>query len=293
MEDADLKYPKMSFSTKILFLCRSYFEMRNDSLFIILLLLYFTSCGSKKFSSEEINAQNAIFEYESGAITRGDTSKKQIAVVFTGDEYADGAIHIQKVLSRHKIPASFFFTGNFYKNPHFQKIIESLVKNGYYLGAHSDEHLLYCDWNKRDSLLVSQEEFGEDLKANYSKMSRFGINKEDALFFLPPYEWYNDTIAEWTKKEGLQLINFTHGTLSHADYTSPEDPNYRSNESIYKSIMNFEAETKNGLNGFILLMHIGVSPKRTEKFYYKLNDLIIELKERGYKFKRIDALLKN
>jgi peptidoglycan/xylan/chitin deacetylase (PgdA/CDA1 family) len=98
-------------------------------------------------------------------------------------------------------------------------MIRRLKKDGHYLGAHSDMHLLYCDWNKRDSLLVTHSQFSFDLADNYSEMARLGMDVKKAKYFLPPYEWYNDTIAAWTKQLGLQLISYTPGTLSHADYT--------------------------------------------------------------------------
>ncbi len=169
--------------------------------------------------------------------------------------------------------------------------IKRLKKDGHYLGAHSNEHLLYCDWKNRDSLLVTKETFLTDLWENYVEMEAFGVKKKEAPYFLPPYEWYNDTIAAWTKQAGLQLINFSPGTLSHADYTTPNAKNYRSSETIYQSIISYEQ--KRGMNGFILLMHIGTDPKRTDKFYYQLPLLIKHLKNKGYQFKKVDALLKN
>jgi peptidoglycan/xylan/chitin deacetylase (PgdA/CDA1 family) len=231
------------------------------------------------------------FECESGAIVRGHTGEKELALVFTGDEFADGGEHILSVLRSQQIPGSFFFTGNFYRNPRFEQLIPSLLSDGHYLGAHSDKHLLYCDWNNRDSLLVTKKEFIDDLENNYQAMNLFGISKESATYFLPPYEWYNDTISIWTKSLDLQLINFTHGTMSHADYTTPDMPEYRSSEVIYQSIIDFERGNGEGLNGFILLSHIGTDPDRKDKFYYHLEPLIIELKIRGYRFKRIDELL--
>jgi len=189
------------------------------------------------------------------------------------------------------VKASFFLTGKFYKNPVFKTLIEQLVNDGHYLGAHSDQHLLYCDWLRRDSLLVTQKQFRDDLQDNYVAMIGFGITKEDALFFLPPFEWYNDSISTWTSQMGLQLINLSHGTLSHADYTVPGNKNYRSSEEIFQSILDYEESASNGLNGFILLSHIGTAPERTDKFYNYLDQLIIELKSRGYQFKRVDELL--
>ena len=75
---------------------------------------------------------------------------------------------------------------------------------------------------------------------NLEVMHASGINMSRTKFFLPPYEWYNDTIAAWTKESGLKLINYTPGTLSHADYTTPADKNYRSSETIYNSIIDHE-----------------------------------------------------
>src|SRR3546814_970846 len=74
---------------------------------------------------------------------------------------------------------------------------------GHYLGSHSDKHLLYCDWANRDSLLVTRAEFERDLADSYDALAAFGVNKEQARYFLPPYEWYNDTIASWTDRKSV------------------------------------------------------------------------------------------
>lgn len=213
-------------------------------------------------------------------------------MVFTGDEFGDGGNDIARTLARQKIKASFFLTGRFYRNRLFSTVIQQLKSGGHYLGAHSDQHLLYCDWGRRDSLLVTKKQFQSDLLQNYAEMKKFGIEKSKAKYFLPPYEWYNDTIAAWTKEMGLQLINFTPGTLSHADYTTPADKNYRSNDIIFKSITGYEQAKPAGLNGFILLVHIGADPKRAEKFYSRLVELLDYAKGKGYRFCTIPELLK-
>jgi peptidoglycan/xylan/chitin deacetylase (PgdA/CDA1 family) len=213
-------------------------------------------------------------------------------LVSTGDGFADGGKYIAKVLKEENIHGSFFLTGNFYRNKKFKKIIKDLKKNGNYLGSHSDKHLLYCDWEKRDSLLVTKQEFTEDLQNAYKELNKWNIEKNEAHYFLPPYEWYNDSIAKWTNEMGLQLVNFTPGTRSNADYTYPEMGNkYVNSDSVFNSIIHYEMRSSNGLNGFILLVHLGTDPQRTDKFYKRLPELINELKERGYQFVRIDELL--
>jgi len=160
------------------------------------------------------------------------------------------------------------------------------------LGAHSDQHLLYCDWTKRDSLLVTKEEFKKDLLENYKKMAAFGISKNQASYFLPPYEWYNDTIAAWTNELSIQLINYTPGSLSHTDYTTPDAKNYRSSAAIYQSIIDYEKKSSCGLKGAILLMHIGTDPKRSDKLYHLLPQLLQWLTEKKYSLVTVNQLLK-
>ena len=231
------------------------------------------------------------FTLEQGAITRGDRSKRRLALVFTGDEFADGAPTITRVLKQHGVKASFFLTGRFYRNPAFKSVIQTLRDYGHYLGAHSNNHLLYCDWTNREKTLISKETFDTDLKRNYDAMSGFGISKNDARYFLPPFEWYNQTISNWTSSFGLQLINFTPGTRSNADYTTPEMAGYISSEAILHRIEGYEAKDPAGLNGFIFLMHIGVAAERTDKLYDHLDSLIDWMKIKKYELVRIDDLL--
>ncbi|HEX2984681.1 MAG TPA: glycoside hydrolase family 9 protein, partial [Ignavibacteriales bacterium] len=194
--------------------------------------------------------ENDKTKKEFGGIIRGDTTAKVIYLAFTGHEFADGGEAIAKVLTDKGIKGNFFLTGDFYRNPANKELISKLVKNGNYLGAHSDNHLLYAPWEKRDSVLIGRDEFKKDIQDNYSEMQKFGIKKENAKFFLPAYEWYNQKISDWINELGLQLVNFTPGTASNADYTIPSMQNYKGSDEIYARILKYE-ETK-GLNGFIL-----------------------------------------
>ena len=252
----------------------------------IILCLFFLISGAQNNSPED----HTIISH--GAIIRGDTTLKNIALVFTADEFGDGATFITKALKNRKIQASFFFTGNFYRDPQYKSTIQTLKKNGHYLGSHSDRHLLYCSWENRDSLLVTREAFKSDLENAYAEMGKFGIRHKDAHFFLPPYEWYNDSIAGWTHEMSLKLVNFTPGTRSNADYTYPEmGSKYIGSNSLLQSILQYEKNSTSGLNGFILLIHFGTDPRRTDKFYLQLPELIKSLKNRGYNFLKINELL--
>jgi peptidoglycan/xylan/chitin deacetylase (PgdA/CDA1 family) len=184
------------------------------------------------------------------------------------------------------VKGSFFLTGNFLRNPEFQSVVQQMRAEGHAIGPHSDRHLLYNSWENRDSLLVSEKEFRKDLKANMKELREAGTGKRKVKFFLAPFEWYNREIAEWSRETGLTLINFTPGTGTNADYTTPGMGGYKSSDVLWDHLSRFEERNRLGLKGAIILVHLGTHPDRQDKFYNRLGDLIDELRRRGYDFGR-------
>jgi len=264
-------------------MCKKNVKNRVFDLILFILWLFFIPSCSNGPGEKDQSVKD-----ENGAVIFKDTTRKTIYLVFTGHDFGEGFPVIEELLNRRGIKASFFFTGDFYRNPEFENLIKRLLKGGNYLGAHSDKHLLYCSWEKRDSLLVDHGTFDLDLDQNYKEMKKFGILKKDARWYMPPYEWYNRTIAAWTAERGLILVNFSPGTRSNADYTYPEmGDRYVPSEAITRSIL--EYEEKKGMNGFILLIHPGTDPRRNDKYYLHLDSVLTILENKGYGFGRIDG----
>jgi peptidoglycan/xylan/chitin deacetylase (PgdA/CDA1 family) len=197
-------------------------------------------------------------------------------------------------LEKQQIKGSFFFTGRFYRNKSFQPGIKKLYQQKNLLGSHSDMHLLYCDWTKRDSTLVTKDSLLHDLSQSLYSILNTGIKEKDmSLFFIPPYEWWNTETAKWLTDVGSKVFSLTPGTGSNADYTYPEMGNtYKTNDAIITSIKRFNETRPAGLNGVTLLVHAGADPRRKEKLYDRLDELISYCKKQGYTFKRIDELLR-
>jgi len=218
-----------------------------------------------------------------GAIVRMDTTKKEIWLCFTIHDFSDGFDTITRTLNNHKIKASFFLTGAFCHDPSNKEIIARLKTDGHYIGPHSDRHLLYCSWEKRDSLLVTRKEFLSDLAENFKELEHSGISKKNAMVFLPPYEWYNDTIAAWTNKTGIKLIDNSSGTITNQDWTFPDKGKpYFTSDSLLRNL--FSYEKLKGMNGFILLIHPGTDPRRKDKFYLHLDEILKYLESKKYSF---------
>lgn len=218
--------------------------------------------------------------YRDGGIIRTDPSVRHIDFVFTAADKADGADRIISTLRKYNIKGGFFFTGEFFEL--YPDVVRRLVAEGHYVGSHSYGHLLYAPWGKRDSLLVTRQEFEEDMFKSYKVLREFGIT--EAPYFIPPYEHYNATISSWARQLGLQVINYTPGTLTNGDYTTPGMSRYFSSKEILGKIREYERTDPDGLNGHIMLIHFGTDPSRTDKFYDKLPGLIRELRRKGYSF---------
>ncbi len=217
-----------------------------------------------------------------GAVVRMDTTKREVWLCFTGHEFSDGFDTVLTTLDKHGIKASFFLTGDFCRTHEFDAIVERLKKSGHYVGPHSDKHLLYCSWEKRDSLLVTREQFLNDIINNRSELSAHGIAKEKSTVFLPPYEWYNASISIWSREAGLIPVNISSGTIINQDWTYPEGKPYYSSDFLIGNLKSYE--NKKGLNGYILLIHPGTDSRRTDKLYLRLDSILNYLKGKNYAF---------
>jgi peptidoglycan/xylan/chitin deacetylase (PgdA/CDA1 family) len=250
-------------------------------------LLLTLPCGAV---AEAAPADHLVREKQ-GAIIRGDVNRKQLALIFTGDSFAESMEPILDTLKQRGIKAGFFVTGNFVRNKEFRPLLKRAIVEGHYLGPHSDTHPLYAPWDNRDKTLVTEAFFKSDLKKNIAGLAAIGgLTRNQAVFFIPPYEYYNRDQAKWSRDLGVTIFNFTPGSGSNRDYMREDDPHFASSKKIYDDILAHERKDPHGLNGFILLLHLGSG--RKDPFHPRLGPLCDELTKRGYQFERIDRLLK-
>lgn len=228
-----------------------------------------------------------------GAIVRGPRDRKRLSLVFTADRYAEGSRTILDALARRKIPAACFLTGRFLRDPEARAVVARIKDDGHEIGPHSDQHLLYASWERPPKLLVSRDQFLADLRVNDREIAGFVRDPRRLPYFLPPFEHYTEEIVRWTAEAGRLLINFTPGTLSHADYMEDDNPRFVAAGRIVDSILGFERDEPDGLSGFLLLMHLGAGPRRTrDHLHDRLPGLLDSIQARGYEFIRVSELLR-
>lgn len=249
--------------------------------------------GSQIMNFFEGNSPGSVFQPSTGdvydhygALVRTDPRRKVVHLIFSAHDTGEGFRTVLDVLDRYGIKASFFLTGHFLRQEHFRQIVHEMVERNHYVGPHSDNHLLYMPWENRDSLLVTHDMFKSDLRENLVELEKYGIKSKEVTWYLAPYEWYNQTIVNWTAREGMKLLNFTPGIGTQADYTTPDMGNYRSSDQLLEGIWRFESSDVHGLNGVIMLIHPGTETKREDKLYLRLEQIIQQLISKGYTFRR-------
>jgi peptidoglycan/xylan/chitin deacetylase (PgdA/CDA1 family) len=235
-------------------------------------------------------ASEPIVRDRYGAIIRGDVAAKKLSLVFTGDELGESTVPILDTLKDRKLRAAFFVTGNFVRQPALRLLLERAIAEGHYVGPHSDSHPLYCSWEDRGKSLVTKSFFTADLHKNIAELRAIGgLRGEGPILFIPPYEWYNADQNKWSQAIGATLINFTPGSGSNRDYAPEGDAHFVPSRTIYNEILAYKEKDPHGLNGFIVLLHLGSG--RKDPFHPLLGPLCDELAKRGYEVVRVDRLL--
>jgi peptidoglycan/xylan/chitin deacetylase (PgdA/CDA1 family) len=245
--------------------------------------------GCQLGHSGETKMDAGAFTLDHGGIIRGDKTKKRIALIFTGGDFGEGTGHVLDTLKKMGIKCGLFVTGDYVRKAEHQPLLKRAVAEGHYVGPHSDKHPLYCPWEDRKKTLVTEEEFKADLRKNIEDLKGFGAMASGPVYFIPPYEWYNEDQVRWSREMGVVLFNFTPGSGSNRDYMPESEKRFVSSQRIMEDILTYEQKDPSGLNGFFLLLHVGAD--RKDKMFLLLEPLVKELKERGYEFVRVDEML--
>jgi peptidoglycan/xylan/chitin deacetylase (PgdA/CDA1 family) len=264
------------------------------------ILLLATGCADRPAAGSTAELPAALptsrptWTYALGAPVRGDTSQKRIALIFTGGDHGEGTPSILDALAARRLKASFFVTGDFLRKPDFAQHLRRAVADGHYVGPHSDKHLLYAPWEDRSRTLVTRDAFRADLQKNIDDLRALGALRGDddaaaPVYFIPPFEWYNADQVRWSREMNVVLFNFTPGSGSNRDFAPEGHKAFVLSPKLVDDILAYEQKDPHGLNGFLLLLHLG--SQRQDKVHPQIPRLLDELTKRGYQFVRVDRVL--
>jgi len=228
---------------------------------------------------------------------RGNLSQPLLALTFDGGSIANATPEILDILRAYRIRCTMFLTGQFIQK--FPDIVRRIVAEGHEVANHtfSHPHLTTYETNHQHDTLphVTREFVQLELKKT-EELFKKTTGRPMAPFWRPPYGEHNAEIRQWAAEIGYRMVGWTVGrgweeTLDTMDWVADSSsPSYRTAEEIRDKIFRAADAKPHGLNGAIILMHLGTL-RHNDFPHKKLPEIIEGLKQRGYQLVTISELM--
>ena len=198
-------------------------------------------------------------------ITKGDSTKKQIALTFD-DGPTEVSKKIIKILNKYNAKGTFFWVGERIKNN--ENIIQFAKENGHLIANHS--------WNHENGFSFSNEFLWESqVEKTLSEFSKYRIT--DVQYYRPPFGAITQNQIDFLATKNIK-------TVLWSITTNDWDPKENKEGQLFEKFKNYIH------NGALVLMH---------DFDYgnldaKLKDLEKMLQygiKNGYKFVTVETIL--
>ena len=239
-----------------------------------------------------ISITSALVEKLSRSMDRGSRHHPEMALTFDGGSVAEGAVEILNILWSRGITTTLFLTGQFIeKNP---RLVLQMLADGHEIANHTYNHphlTTFADNGLPETLEGADRDFlqGQLFRTDSLFRALTGIPMQP--YWRAPYGEINPDILVWAAEAGYRHIHWSPG-MDTMDWVSDSTSTlFRSPEAIAERLWE-HARKKDGLNGGIVLMHLGTT--RTGKPVYTILDALIrDLQKAGYRPVKISQMLEN
>ncbi len=225
------------------------------------------------------------------SIERGNREFKKLAFTFDGGSDDAHTEEILAILKEHDLQCTLFLTGKFMQN--HPNLVKEMLKNGHEIGNHTYNHphlTTYAQNRKHNTLSNVNKKFLQDQLLETDSIFYNLTQQHLKPYWRAPFGEYNKEILTWAAEAGYLHIRWTNGFDTFDWVTDASSKLYRTPEEIYNHIMKRETKHPKGLNGVIVLMHLG-SHRNNDHVFEALPQLINNIRERGYQLSSVTSLL--
>lgn len=201
--------------------------------------------------------QHGIYK---NVVANGDTAIKNISLTFDDAPDEENSDKLLEILKENDIKASFFMIGENIKDKNIA-VVKRAYNDGHLVLSHSYSHPRMTDLNA--SSIVTQ--------LNRTSQRIEEITGSYPVLFRPPYGALNPLVVDTTNDHNMTTVLWSLDSLDWAI----NDP-----EPVIQVV------TGNIHSGDIILMHCNSSTVGS------LPTIIKKLKEQGYRFVKLDDMLK-
>lgn len=233
-------------------------------------------------------------------VENGATQRKLISLTFDGGSYANAADDILDTLKSRNVKATMFVTGHFIRR--YPEVLKRCLSEGHEIGNHMYSHprlTTYADTRTHKTRDGVTPEFVRQQLLKANAVFRETIGAEFAPIWRAPYGEKNPEICRWARENGYLHVGWRQGrtwrrNLDTNDWIPDEDtPGYHSPEEVYRKIMNIADTPPYGMNGGIVLLHLGTTRKEKHKqVHHIIGRIIDDLRAREYQVVPVTVLLK-
>lgn len=213
---------------------------------------------------EELLVYNDIYpeislqDLSAAPIYRGHPEKEMVSFIINVSWGKEHIPAILETLNEYQVKASFFIEGKWAREN--AELVKMIKENGHIIGNHA--------YNHPDMARINSSEITDQIVKTNEILK--AINSEDPVYFTPPSGSFNDQVIQTAADLKMETVLWTVDTI---DWKNP-------------SISVMINRVSNNIHpGAIILMH------PTQVIADGLDELILLIKEKGYKIGRIDSLL--
>jgi peptidoglycan/xylan/chitin deacetylase (PgdA/CDA1 family) len=234
------------------------------------------------------------------SFNNGSVELPMVSFTFDGGSSANAAMGIIDTLRSRNVKSTMFVTGQFIKK--HPDIVQKLIDEGHELGNHMFSHLHLTTYSENRQQ-TTRTTITHDIVCNELVSADQLLVSITGHHFAPlwraPYGEYNEQLCIWARDAGYVHIGWRQGkTWSDGFDTNDwiadsETPGFRTPDEVFTKIVTLANTKPYGINGGIILMHLGSERKnRDEQVYLKLGAMIDTLRVLGYEIVPVSEMMK-
>jgi peptidoglycan/xylan/chitin deacetylase (PgdA/CDA1 family) len=225
-------------------------------------------------------------------LIRAPRGRKEVLLTFDGGSNANATGQILQGLKRHGVKATVFLTGEYIQK--YPDFVREMVQDGHVIGNHtfSHPHLTTYSFNGRNATLPGVTTgFLKDQLSRAAEVFRSVAGKEMDPYWRAPFGEANQTLVAWAQETGYRHVAWTP-QMDTLDWVADRaNPLYKGPEQILKGLLRqADSAQAGGVDGGIILMHLGTEREGEQGAQQILEPLITELQSRGYSFVNVAAV---
>lgn len=229
----------------------------------------------------------------------GATDKHVVSITFDGGSTDNNANEILDTLSSRNVKTTIFLAGEFIRK--YPNVVKRIISDGHEIGNHTLNHKHSTTWasdKTQTSLPYVNQEFIASELFGAEKLLREKTGGSFAPLWRSPFGEFNPGICRMALSCGYVHVGWRQGhtwkqSLDSNDWIADQEmAGYKTPNEVLEKIMTI-AETKpEGINGGIILMHLGSERDGPNQVYHILGKLIDSLRAEGYQIIPVTEMMK-